>query len=84
MAFSLVNELEEDVVDRTTNKGSQVEEFAVNAMQRCLQEVALPGILRIEEFKKIEYERLVDMSLSHVNVEIWILHKSKEKFIDDL
>lgn len=47
-ALSLVDELEEYVVDRSPNVGSEVEEFAVNAVKGGLEEIALSGILGVE------------------------------------
>jgi len=47
-ALCLVDELEEDVVDGSADVGAEVEEFAVYAMERSLQEVAFPGVFRVE------------------------------------
>ena len=43
-----IDELEEHVVDRSPNVGSEVEEFAVNAVKSRLEEIALSGVLGIE------------------------------------
>lgn len=42
--FSFVDKLEEDVVDRTTNIRSKVEELAVYAMQCRFQKVSFSGV----------------------------------------
>jgi len=47
-ALCLVDELEEDVVDGSADVGAEVEEFAVYAMERSLQEVAFSGVFRVE------------------------------------
>jgi len=47
-ALCFVYELEEDVVDRTANVRAQVEEFAVYAMKCGFEEIAFPGIFRVE------------------------------------
>jgi len=52
-AFCFVDELEEDVVDGTANIRAEVEEFAVDAMQRRFQKVALSWVLRVEQFKEL-------------------------------
>lgn len=57
VALRLVDELEEDVVDRAANEGAEVEEFAVDAVEGRLEEVALPGILAVEEFEELQGSR---------------------------
>lgn len=52
-ALSLVAELEEDVVDGAANVGSEVQEFAVNPMQRGFQKVTFPRVFRVEQFKEL-------------------------------
>lgn len=47
-AFGLVDELEEDVVDRATNVRAEVEKFAINAMQRRLQEVTFSWVFGVK------------------------------------
>lgn len=49
--LSLVDELEEDVVDRTTNVRAEVEEFTIYTMERRFQKVAFPGVFGV---KKLE------------------------------
>jgi len=50
-SFGLVDELKENVVDRSPNERTEVEEFAINSMQGGLQEVTLARIFRVEQFK---------------------------------
>lgn len=54
VALRLVDELEEDVVDRPTDEGAEVEEFAVDSVEGRLEEVALAGILAVEEFEELQ------------------------------
>lgn len=53
MSLRLVDELEEDVVDRPTDEGAKVEEFPVDPVEGRLEEVALAGVLAVEEFKEL-------------------------------
>jgi len=50
-SFGLVDELKENIVDRSSNERTKVEELAINSMQGSLQEVTLTRIFRIEQFK---------------------------------
>ena len=84
MAFSFVDELEKHIVDRPTDEGTEIEEFAINSMKSCLQEIALARILRVKELQKVQYEGLIDVSFCQVRVEIWAFDESEEKFIDNL
>ena len=56
----LVDEVVEDVVDLFPDEGSETEELAVNSVQRRLEEISLPRILRVKEAEKIRNESLVD------------------------
>lgn len=47
-SFCLISELEENIVDRTTNIRPQIQEFAINAMQGSFEEVAFPRVFGIE------------------------------------
>lgn len=53
MAFRLIDKVEEDVVNASSNGSTKVEEFAVNPMQSRLEEVALARIFRIEELEEV-------------------------------
>jgi hypothetical protein len=51
VALRLVDELEEDVVDRAANEGAEVEELAVDAVEGRLEEVSLARVFTVEEFE---------------------------------
>lgn len=84
MAFCLVNELEEDVIDGSANKGTKVEKFAVNTMESSFEKIAFSRVLGVEELEEIKDEGLIDVALCHVSVEIGAFDESEEEFIDDL
>lgn len=48
MPLSLVYKLEKDIVDGSSDKGAEVEEFAIDAVQRRLEEVALARVFAVE------------------------------------
>lgn len=50
-ALCLVDELEEDVVDASSDERSEIEEFAVDPVKSCLEEIALSRIFRIKQFQ---------------------------------
>ena len=84
MTFSLVNELEEYVVYRSANESSEVKKFAINAMEGSLEEITFSGVLRVEEFEKVEDKRLINEASSQVSVEICAFYETEEEFIDNL
>jgi hypothetical protein len=84
MTFSLVDELEEYVVYRTTNESSEVEKFAIDAMEGSFEEITFSGVLRVEEFEKVEDKGLIDKASSQVGVEICAFYETEEEFIDNL
>lgn len=47
-SLSLVNELEENVVDGAANVRTEIEEFTIYAMKRGLEKVAFTRVLRVE------------------------------------
>ncbi len=51
--LELVDEAEEDVVDLLADEGAQAQELAVDAVQDGLEEVALAGILTVEQIQDI-------------------------------
>lgn len=53
MPFRFVHELEEHIIDGATDKCAQIEEFAVNPMQRCLQEITLARVFAVEELQQL-------------------------------
>lgn len=52
--FGFVDELVEDVIDRPTDKGAQVEEFSVDSVKGRLEEVALAGVFRVEQLEELQ------------------------------
>ena len=84
MTFSLVNELEKNVIYRTANERPKVEKFAINAMEGSLEKITFPWVLRVEEFEKVENKRLINEAFSHVSVEIPALYETEKEFIDNL
>ena len=84
MTFSLVDELEEYIIYRTANESPEVEEFAINAMEGSFEEITFSGILRVEEFEKVEDKGLIDVAPSQVSVEVCAFYETEEEFIDDL
>ena len=84
MALSLVDELEEDVVDGPADEGAEVEELAVDAMQGGLEEVALSRVLAVEELEELEDKVVVDELFGDVGVEVWALDEAEEVLVDDL
>jgi hypothetical protein len=84
MSFGLVDKVEKDIIDRSPDKGAQVEEFAVDAVEGGLEEVALAWVFRVEELEEVEDERLVDVSLGEVRVEVWAFDEAEKEFVDNL
>jgi hypothetical protein len=84
MTLALIDELKKDVVDGATDKGAQIEEFAIDAVKGGLQKVTLAWVFRVKELEEVEDKRLIDVSLCEVGVEIWALHKAQEEFVDNL
>ena len=83
-SLGFVGELEEDVVDGTTDEGPEVEEFAVYAMQGRLQEVPFPRILGVEQLEKLKHKAVVDVRLGDVCVEVLAFDEAKEELVHDL
>ena len=57
VTFGFVDELEEDVVDGTTDEGSKVEEATVDSMESGFEEVSLSRIFAVEEFEELRGRR---------------------------
>lgn len=51
MSLGLVYELEKDIVDGSPDKGAEVEEFAIDPVQRRLEKVALAGVFAVEQLE---------------------------------
>ena len=84
MTFSLVDELEEYVIYRTANEGSEVEKFAINTMESSFEEITFSGVLGVEEFEKVEDKGLIDVASRQVSVEFCAFYETEEEFIDNL
>ncbi len=82
--LGFVGELEEDVVDGTTDEGPEVEEFAIYAMQGRLQKVPFPRILGIEQLEELKHKAVVDVRLGDVCVEVLAFDEAKEKLVHNL
>jgi len=52
-SLSLIDELEEDVVDGAAYVGAKVQELPVYPVESCLEEVALSWIFRVEQFQQL-------------------------------
>jgi hypothetical protein len=44
-SFGFVDKLEEDIVDRPSNKGSQIQKLAVYSMKSSFEKITFTGIL---------------------------------------
>ena len=84
MTLCLVDEVEEDIVDASSNGSTEVQEFSVYPMKSGFEEVALARILGVEELEKVKDECLINVSLGKVGVEIRALDETQEEFVDNL
>lgn len=84
MSFRLVNEVEENIINGTTNESAEVEEFSIDAVEGSLEEIAFTGVFRVKEFEEIEDKGLVNVSFGKICVKVGTLDKSEEEFIDNL
>ena len=50
-SLRLIDELEEDIVDGASDVRSEIQEFPVDPVQRCLEEIPFAWIFRVEEFQ---------------------------------
>lgn len=69
--FRLVDEAQKNVVDLLPDERAQPQELAVNAMQHCLEKVALTRILRVEQLQQLqkrERERSEDSIVSFTHL----------------
>ena len=60
MSLLFVDELGEDIVDRAPDKGSEVQELAVNTMKSRLQEIALTRIFTVKKFQQLCPDNTID------------------------
>lgn len=69
VALRLVDELIENVIDRSTDEGAQIQEFAVDSMERCFEEISLAWIFTIEQLEQLasqKYGQYEDRASSEV------------------
>jgi len=57
MSLLFINKLKEHIVDRSSDKGPQIQELAVDAMQRRLQKVAFTRIFAVKELQQLQVGR---------------------------
>lgn len=82
--FGLIDEMVKDIAYRSANERAEIEEFAIYAMKRSLEEIALSWVLGVKELKQIEHEWLVDVPFCEICVKIRAFNKTKEKLVDNL
>lgn len=56
-SLGLVDELEEHIVDGAPNVRPKVEEFAVDPVQSCFEEIPFSGVFGIEKIKQLKQQR---------------------------
>lgn len=76
--------MEEDIIDRPPDESTKVEELSVDPVESGLEEIALAGVFRVEQFKEVKYKRLVDVSLGEVGVEVGTFNEAEEEFVNNL
>mmetsp|Transcript_118593 Transcript_118593/g.342948 ORF Transcript_118593/g.342948 Transcript_118593/m.342948 type:complete len:453 (+) Transcript_118593:216-1574(+) len=84
LGLAFVDDLEEDVLDRATDKGPQRHELAVDAVEDRFQVVALARVLGVEQLQKLEHEVLVHEALCDLRVDIVGHDEAEEELIHDL
>ena len=72
------------VIDLLSNISSQAEKFAIYAMKNGLEEVALAGILAVEELEELKQELLVDELLGEIGLEVGRLEEAQKELVNDL
>lgn len=53
-------------------------------MESRFQEVSLPWVFAIEKFEERYNERLINIPLRNIGIEVGTLHEAQEEFVDDL
>lgn len=76
MSLGVVDELEEDICNRSTDKCAQVEKFAVNAMQSGLEEVAFSRVFAIEKIQELSKRRLATIHCVIAVLGTYLKHKA--------
>lgn len=84
VALGLIDEMVKDIAYRSADERAEIEKFAIYAVKRRLEEIALSWILGVKELEKTEHEWLIDVPFCEICVEIWTFDKTKEKLVDNL
>lgn len=53
VALRLIDELEEDIVDRSSDECSKIEEFAINSVKRGFKKVALSWVFAVKKLQQL-------------------------------
>lgn len=80
----LVYKSVENIVDLLPDVRAQAEELSVDPVQRRLEEVPLPGVLRVEEIQQLEDELVVDVALGYWRLKVLRFEKAQKEFVDKL
>ena len=84
VALSFIDKLEEDIVDRTTNKRAEAQELAIYPVKRGLEKIALPWILAVKKVKQLQHKRLINVLFRVARIQLAALDKAEEQLVDDL
>lgn len=84
MSFRLVDKVEEDIVNRPSNEGAKIKEFAIDTVQGRLEKIALTRILRVKELEEIQDKWLVDVSLGQICVKVRAFNEAQKEFVYNL
>jgi hypothetical protein len=76
MSLGVVDELEEDIGNRSTDECTQIEEFAVDAMQSGLEEVAFSRVFAIEKIEELSKRRLAIIRCVIAVLDTYLKHKA--------
>lgn len=82
--FAKTNSPVENVIDLLSDVRPQSQKLSVDAMEHRLQEVALAGILGVEQIQKSEHKLAVDEALGDIRGEVGRFEKAQEEFVNDL
>mmetsp|Transcript_36944 Transcript_36944/g.117572 ORF Transcript_36944/g.117572 Transcript_36944/m.117572 type:complete len:234 (-) Transcript_36944:494-1195(-) len=82
--LTLVDHLEERMLDALPDERAQRHELPIDAVQDRLQVVALTGVLRVKQLQELEYEVLVHITLCNLWVNIIRNNEAQEELIDNL
>lgn len=82
--FAKTNSPIENVIDLLSDIRPQSQKLSVDAVKHRLQEVALAGILGVEQIQQSEHELAVDETLGDVRGEVGRFEKAQEELVDNL